>query len=62
LTTVALAAPEVAATKVRLWTAGEANWRAKGERRALEKDLDAIFAMCLWKLGVEICLEVMSRW
>lgn len=26
-----------AATKVRLCTAGDANWRANGERRALEK-------------------------
>src|SRR5262245_54583424 len=31
-----------AATKVRLCTAGDANWRANGERRALLKPRDAI--------------------
>ena len=40
-TAEALTAP-AAATKVRRWTAGEANWRPRGARRALEKLREAM--------------------
>lgn len=41
-TAVGRTAALMAETKVRLWTVGDANWRPKGERRALEKVRDAM--------------------
>ena len=45
-----------AATKVRCWTRGAANWRAIGDRRVLEKVREAILCVSggtkgLWEEG-----------